>query len=118
MTPFLLALAVCLQDPVPVPPPSPTPAVDVVIVVNDDDNKAFVKAAREAVDRSDLRRLQKFIIKRRLNSPRFVELVKSEYVAEQYWQDPENFSASAIDWNNVDWAKLIDLILTLIKIFG
>ena len=82
------------------------------------DDKAFIKAARKAVDASDLRRLQKFIIKRRLNSPRFVEFVKSEYIAEQYWEDPDNFNAAAIDWDNIDWAKLIDLILTLIKIFG
>jgi len=118
MTLFLLALAMCFQDPVPGPSPAPTPTIDVVIVVNEEGNKAFVKAAREAVDASDLRRLQKFIIKRRLNSPRFVEFVKSEYIAEQYWENPETFNASAIDWNNVDWEKLIDLILTLIKIFG
>lgn len=116
MTPFLLAMALCLQD--PVPGPAPSPAVDVVIIVNDEDNKAFVNAAIKAVDASDLRRLQKFIIKRRLKSPRFVELVKSEYVAEKYWENPESFDAQAIDWSNIDWAKLIDLILTLIKIFG
>ncbi len=83
-----------------------------------EEDKEFIEAARKAVDKSDLSRLKKFRIKRRLNKPRFVELAKSEIKADLYWDDPEAFQNGAIDWENVDWEKLLSLILSIIQIFA
>lgn len=82
------------------------------------ENKAFVEAAKKAVDKSDLSRLKKFRIKRRLEKPRFVELIKKEIEADLYWDDPEAFENRAIDWENVDWQQLLNLILSIIQMFA
>jgi hypothetical protein len=83
-----------------------------------EDDKAFIKAAREAVKKSNLNRLQKWRIERRLNNKRFVKTLKAEVTAEVIWQsdDPEAMLARGIDWSDVDWQAIVTVALMLIKL--
>ena len=124
MNALVLALALCLQDPVPGPQPAPQPVIetdvaDPVYFRNaTDDEKLFIDGARKAIESSDnLNRIQKFILKRRLSRPRFVKLAMREYKAELFWNDPDK-AVGAIDWSNIDWSKMLDILLILIKLFA
>jgi len=121
---LLIALAFCVPSfgQEPIPETGNRPKVEILkgeyFAGATEEDKAFIDAARKAVDKSDISRLKKFRIKRRLNKPRFVEFAKSEIKADLYWDDPEAFENGAIDWENVDWEKLLNLILSIIQIFA
>ena len=124
MNALVLALALCLQDPVPGPQPAPQPVIETDVADPvyfrgaTDDEKLFIDGARNAIESSDkLNRIQKFILKRRLSRPRFVKLAMREYKAELFWNDPDK-AVGAIDWSNIDWAKMLDILLILIKLFA
>lgn len=107
------------QDPVP----DPTPVVQETkplryFVGATDSDKQFIDAAIAAVDKSDLTRIQKWRVKRRLHKKRFVEEAKKEVRAELFWNDPEAMQNAEIDWSTVDWKAIVTVVLTLIKIFA
>ena len=124
MNTLVLALALCLQDPVPGPQPAPQPVIETDVADPvyfrgaTPDEKLFISGARKAIESSDdLNRIQKFILKRRLSRPRFVKLAMREYKAELFWNDPDK-AVGSIDWSNIDWAKMLDILLILIKLFA
>lgn len=122
MISLLFAMSLCLQDPVPAPAVVPSPAVVDVdgryFAGANADQKLFVDGARQAIKNDEsLSRIQKFILNRRLNKKRFVELLMSEYRADLMLESPDGRPV-AIDWGNVDWSKLIELAILLIKLFA
>ena len=124
MNALVLALALCLQDPVPGPQPAPQPVIETDVADPvyfrgaTPNEKLFIDGARQAIQSSDkLTRIQKFILKRRLNRPRFVRLAMGEYKAELFWNDPDK-AVGEIDWSNIDWEKLLNILLILIKLFA
>jgi hypothetical protein len=121
---FVLALALCLQD------PAASPALETksVIALKSEfqfyfrganiSEKSFIDGARKAIDSSDnLTKVQKFRLKRKLHRPRFVRMAMDQYKQDVFGNDPSK-SVSDIDWNNVDWDKLLSLLLTLLKMFA
>lgn len=114
---MLMMSAILMQDPVP---PSPHVPVDEVgegyFAGATADDKAFIDAARESVERSDLNRFQKWRIQRRLSKPAFVAMAKKEIAADVYWDDPEQMKA--IDWSQIDWEKILSIILMIIKLLA
>jgi len=122
MISLLFAMSLCLQDPVPAPAVVQEPAVVEVdgryFAGANADQKLFVDGARQAIKNDEsLSRIQKFILNRRLNKKRFVELLMSEYRADLMLESPDGRPV-AIDWGNVDWSKLIELAILLIKLFA
>ena len=85
-----------------------------------EDDKAFIDAVREGLEKSDLNRFQKWRIERRLNKPAFVEMLKSEVRAEVIWNstDPEAMQNVKLDWSDIDWEAIISVALMLIKLFA
>ncbi len=122
MISLVFAISLCIQDPVPGPAVTPTPAVVEVdgrfFAGASDDQKLFIEGARQAIANSeDLNRIQKFVLNRRLNKKRFVELLMSEYRADLMLESPDGRPVS-IDWGSIDWAKLLDLAILLLKLFA
>lgn len=116
MIPLFMMCMLCVQDPIP----PVTPAVEVqqeeYFAGATADDKAFIDAARASVEKSDLNRFQKWRINRRLSKPSFVKLVKEEIAADVYWDDPG--SAKAIDWSQIDWEKILSIIMMIIKLLA
>ncbi len=117
-----VAMSNCIQDPVPAPVNPPVPVVEEAderfFVGATADQKLFIEGARQAINESDdLNRIQKFVLKRRLNKKRFVELLMAEYRADLMLESPDGRPV-AIDWGDVDWSKMIELAILLIKLFA
>ncbi len=76
----------------------------------------FYSAAVEHIDKDDsLGRVRKMMLKRRLKRPRFLEMAMSEYEADVRWQNPDN--PEEVNFGNIDWNLLLDVLLTLLKLW-
>lgn len=77
----------------------------------------FYQAALEAVNNDDtIGPIRKLALRRRLQRPKFLELAMSEYEADIQWDDPDR--PCEIDWSDIDWAALLNILLTLLKLFA
>jgi len=64
-------------------------------------------------------RLMRWRINRRLRSQKFVRLAMEEYHADMYWDESaDEMPLHAIDWKNIDWERLLKIILTIISMFA
>lgn len=79
--------------------------------------KLFYDSVMESIaEDKSISRLRKFVLRRRMMRPRFVQLAMEEYQADLQWEDPDQ--PVAIDWENLDWEKLLNILLVLLKLFA
>lgn len=79
--------------------------------------KLFYDSVMESIaEDKSISRLRKFVLRRRMMRPRFVQLAMEEYQADLQWEDPDQ--PVAIDWESIDWEKLLNILLVLLKLFA
>ena len=79
--------------------------------------KLFYDAVMKKIaEDNSIGRLRKFALRRRMMKPLFVRMAMDEYAADIHWEDPEQ--PREIDWSNIDWQQLLNILLVLLKLFA
>ena len=76
----------------------------------------FYQAAIKHINADDtLGPVRKMVLRRRLQRPKFLELAMEEYEADIQWQDPDH--PADINYGEIDWNMLLNILLTLLKLW-
>ena len=114
------------QEPVPVPDAPVPVTIDAqeYFAGATDNDKEFIDAVMQEANKRGIKGFRKWRLQRRLHQKNFVKAAQQEIAAQMYWDNPTDLADSAItdpagiDWSNIDWDKVFNIILQLLELFS